>query len=41
MQFVARAVRVLREYNCEPATPDEARRILGLPAKDRAVLKRK
>ena len=41
MQFVARAVRVLREYNCEPATPDKARRILGLPAKDRAVLKRK
>ena len=34
MQFVARAVRVLREYNCEPATPDEARRILGLPAKE-------
>jgi 3-keto-5-aminohexanoate cleavage enzyme len=29
-QFVARAVRIARELNKEPATPDEARRILGL-----------
>lgn len=29
-QFVERAVRVVREYGCEPATPDEAREILGL-----------
>jgi 3-keto-5-aminohexanoate cleavage enzyme len=32
-QFVARAVRIARELNKEPATPDEARRILGLEAK--------
>jgi 3-keto-5-aminohexanoate cleavage enzyme len=29
-QFVARAVRIARELNKEPATPDEARKILGL-----------
>jgi 3-keto-5-aminohexanoate cleavage enzyme len=29
-QFVARAVRIARELNKEPATPDEARAILGL-----------
>jgi 3-keto-5-aminohexanoate cleavage enzyme len=30
VQFVARAVRIARELNKEPATPDEARKILGL-----------
>jgi uncharacterized protein (DUF849 family) len=30
MQFVARAKRIIEEYNCEAATPDEARAILGL-----------
>jgi len=29
-QFVERAARVIREYGNEPATPDEAREILGL-----------
>jgi len=29
-QFVARAIRIAREMNKEPATPDEARQILGL-----------
>ena len=29
-QLIARAARVIREYGCEPATPDEARQILGL-----------
>lgn len=29
-QFVARAVRIARELNKEPATPEEARKILGL-----------
>ena len=29
-QLVARAARLIRENNCEPATPDEAREILGL-----------
>jgi 3-keto-5-aminohexanoate cleavage enzyme len=29
-QFVERAVRVIREYGNEPATPDEAREMLGL-----------
>ena len=29
-QFVERAARVIREYGCEVATPDEARQILGL-----------
>jgi len=29
-QFVARAVRIARELNKEPASPEEARRILGL-----------
>jgi len=29
-QFVARAVRIARELNKEPAAPEEARRILGL-----------
>ena len=29
-QFVARAARLIREFNKEPATPDEARQILGL-----------
>jgi 3-keto-5-aminohexanoate cleavage enzyme len=31
-QLVARAVRIARELNKEPATPDEARKILGLGA---------
>ena len=30
-QLVARAVRIARELGKEPATPDEARQILGLP----------
>ncbi|MEX1377748.1 MAG: 3-keto-5-aminohexanoate cleavage protein [Eubacteriales bacterium] len=30
MQFVARARRIIEEYNCEVATPNEAREILGL-----------
>jgi 3-keto-5-aminohexanoate cleavage enzyme len=30
VQFAARAVRIARELNKEPATPDEARKILGL-----------
>jgi uncharacterized protein (DUF849 family) len=30
MQFVARARRVIEEFTCEAATPDEAREILGL-----------
>ena len=29
-QFVERAARVIREYGCEVATPDEARQILSL-----------
>ena len=29
-QFVERAARVIREFGSEPATPDEARAILGL-----------
>ena len=29
-QLIERAARVIREYGCEPATPDEARQILGL-----------
>ena len=29
-QLVARAARLIREFNNEPATPDEARAILGL-----------
>ena len=29
-QFVERAARVIKEYGCEPATPDEARQILSL-----------
>ena len=29
-QFVERAVRVIKEFGREPATPDEARQILGL-----------
>lgn len=29
-QLVSRAVRLIREFNNEPATPDEARAILGL-----------
>ena len=29
-QFVERAARVIREYGCEVATPDEARQILNL-----------
>ncbi len=32
-QLVARAVRLARELGKEPATPDEARQILGLPAR--------
>jgi 3-keto-5-aminohexanoate cleavage enzyme len=31
VQLVERAVRIIREYGCEPATPAEAREILGLP----------
>ena len=30
MQFVARAKRCIEEFNCEVATPQEARKILGL-----------
>lgn len=30
MQFVARAKRIIEEFNCEAATPDEARQMLGL-----------
>ena len=30
VQFVERAARVIREFGCEVATPDEARQILGL-----------
>lgn len=30
VQFVERAARLIREFNKEPATPDEARQILGL-----------
>lgn len=30
MQFVARARRIIEEFNCQVATPDEAREILGL-----------
>ena len=29
--LVRRAVRLIREFNCEPATPQEARQLLGLP----------
>ena len=29
-QFVERAARIIREFGCEVATPDEARQILGL-----------
>ena len=29
-QFVERAARVIREYGCEVATPDEAREILSI-----------
>jgi uncharacterized protein (DUF849 family) len=29
-QLIERAARVIREFGCEPATPDEARQILGL-----------
>jgi 3-keto-5-aminohexanoate cleavage enzyme len=32
-QFAARAVRIVRELNKEPATPDETRKILGLTKK--------
>ena len=34
-QFVERAARVIREYGNEPATPDEAREILGLSPAER------
>ena len=30
MQFVARAKRIIEEFTCEIATPDEARAILGI-----------
>ncbi|NLL45343.1 MAG: 3-keto-5-aminohexanoate cleavage protein [Clostridiales bacterium] len=30
MQFVARAKRIIEEFGCKAATPDEARQILGL-----------
>lgn len=33
MQFVARAKRIIEEFTAEVATPDEAREILGLPAR--------
>jgi uncharacterized protein (DUF849 family) len=29
-QFVARAKRVIEEFNCEAATPAEAREMLGI-----------
>lgn len=31
VQLVTRAARIVRELGCEPATPSEAREILGLP----------
>ena len=31
MEFVKRARRVIEEFGCEVATPDEAREILSLP----------
>ncbi len=34
MQFVARARRVIEEFNCEVATPAETREILGLPPQE-------
>jgi uncharacterized protein (DUF849 family) len=30
VEFVERAVRIVREFGKEPATPDEARKILSL-----------
>ena len=36
MQFVARARHLIEEFGCEVATPDEAREILGLPARQNA-----
>ncbi len=36
-QLVARAVRIVRELGYEPATPQEARRILGLPERSPAA----
>ncbi len=33
VEFVERAVRVIKEFGKEPATPDEARRILGIKKK--------
>lgn len=33
VQFVERAKRVIEEFTCEVATPEEARQMLGLPAK--------
>jgi uncharacterized protein (DUF849 family) len=42
MVFVARAKRIIEEYGCEAATPNEAREILGLAAEkskpDRKIL---
>lgn len=35
MQFVERARRVIEEFGCEVATPDEARKILGLGQQQR------
>lgn len=32
-EFVERAVRIIKEMNKEPATPDEAREILGLKSR--------
>jgi uncharacterized protein (DUF849 family) len=34
MQFVSRAKRIIEEFGCEAATPDEAREILGLKPKN-------
>jgi uncharacterized protein (DUF849 family) len=33
MQFVERAKRVIEEFGCEVATPDEARQILSIKQK--------
>ncbi len=32
VQLVERIVRMIRELNMEPATPEEAREIIGLPS---------
>ena len=38
-QFVERAKRVIEEYGCQAATPDEAREILG--PKETAIKRRR